>query len=62
MNRLDSIHYACSDTIKVAELISALVAAYRFVLDTAMKEGSRPGAPDAEKGSKHDSRPPKYTR
>ena len=41
--------------------MSALVAAYRFVLDTAMKEGSRPGAPDAEKGSKHDSRQHKYT-
>lgn len=41
--------------------LSALAAAYRFVLDSAKKEGSRPGAPDAEKGSKHDSRLPKCT-
>jgi hypothetical protein len=42
--------------------LSALAAAYRFILDSAKKEGSRPGAPDAAKGSKHDSRHHEYTR
>jgi len=37
--------------------ISALAAAYRFVLDTAMKEGFRPGAPDAAKGDPMRSAP-----
>jgi hypothetical protein len=58
----DRISYAPSAEALLEGEISALVAAYRFVLDTAMKEGSRPGAPDAEKGSKHDSRLLKYTR
>jgi len=42
------------DATPEAEL-SALVSAYRFVLDTAMKEGSRPGAPDDGTESKEDS-------
>ena len=42
---------------------NALTGVYRLVLDChARKEGSRPGAPDDEKGSKHDSRRTKYTR
>ena len=42
--------------------LSALSGVYRFVLDCrAKKEGSRLGAPDAAKGSKHDSRHPKCT-
>lgn len=36
---------------------SALAQIYRLVIDAAhKKEGSRPGAPNAAKGSKHDSR------
>lgn len=42
--------------------LSSLASVYRFILDArAKKEGSRPGAPDAAKGSKHDSRHLKYT-
>ncbi len=55
----DRISYVPSAEASLEGEMSALAAAYRFVLDTAMKEGSRPGAPDAEKGSKHDSRLPK---
>ena len=61
MNRLDSIHHACSDTIKVAEF-STLGNIYRFVLDChAKKEGSRPGSPNAEKGSKLDRASEKHS-
>ena len=49
------------DASQEAEL-SALAAVYRFVLDSRKKkEGSHPGAPDAAKGSMHDSRHLKYT-
>ncbi len=58
----DRISYVPSAEASLEGEMCALVVAYRFILDTAMKEGSRPGAPDAEKGSKHDSRPPKHTR
>ena len=42
--------------------LSALVSAYRFILDTAMKEGSRPEPPTPRKDQSHDSRHLKYTR
>jgi hypothetical protein len=41
--------------------LSSLAAVYRFVLDRRNKTGSSPGAPDAAKGSKHDSRHHKCT-
>lgn len=41
--------------------LCSLVAVYRFVLDRRNKKSSSPGAPDAAKGSKHDSRHHKCT-
>ncbi len=42
--------------------ISALAGVYRLIIDSAKKEGSRPGAPDDAKGPKHDRATQKYTR
>jgi hypothetical protein len=35
--------------------LSAVVSAYRFILDSAQKKGARPGAPDDGTESKEDS-------
>lgn len=57
-----AIAYAPRQDATPESEVAALASAYRFVLDLQKeKEGSRPGAPDAEKGSKHDSRLPEYT-
>ncbi len=42
--------------------ISALANIYRFVLDRAEKEATRPGGPDDAKEIKNGSRHGKYTR
>ncbi len=41
---------------------NALAGVYRLIIDSAKKEGSRPGAPDDAKGPKHDRASEKYTR
>ncbi len=41
--------------------LSVLVSAYRFILDTAMKEGSRPGAPDDARKDKNAGIQPNCT-
>jgi hypothetical protein len=49
---------AASDTTREVR-----TRAWAFAFDCyAQKEGSRPGAPDDAKGSKHDSRHNQYTR
>ena len=60
MTQTEIVYRPCTGATPESE-IAVLADVYRFVLVTAIKEGSRPGAPNAEKGSKHDSRLPKYT-
>ena len=55
------VYRPCDDATPEKES-GALANVYRLIIDSAKKEGSRPGAPDTAKGSKHDSRHPKYTR
>ncbi len=56
------VHYAPARGATPESELAALAAAYRFILDSAKKEGSRPGAPDDAKGPMHDRASQKYTR
>jgi hypothetical protein len=47
------VYRPCTGATRDSE-IAVLADVYRFVLDTAMKEGCRPGPPDAAKGSQLD--------
>ena len=58
-----AITYASRPDITPEAEVSALANVLRYVLDChAKKEAARPGSPDDEKGSKHDSRQQQYTR
>jgi hypothetical protein len=58
-----NVTYAPYASVTPETELSALVNVYRFLLKCQTnKEGSRPGIPDTEKGSKLDRASARYTR
>jgi hypothetical protein len=57
-----AVAYAAHHDATPESEIAALASVYRLVLNChTRKEATRPGSPDDEKGSKHDSRQQQYT-